>query len=94
MHIFDQIRQAGAHSGAHGLLGLGELNLKHEIQLWWEHFAAVEHADEARVHQHVPLLPGCTGCAQPPASTERPSQCICVHQSLGFSREYMKHDLP
>ena len=34
------------------------------------------------------FCPGCTGRAQPPTSTGRPSQCSSVHQSDGFSRLY------
>ena len=40
------------------------------------------------------FCPGCTGRAQPPASTGRPSQWSSFHRDSGFSSEYMKHDLP
>ena len=57
VHILYLVRQARAHAGAHGHLGVGEFDLQDQIELRREHLAGVEHADEVRIHQHVPLLP-------------------------------------
>ena len=40
------------------------------------------------------FCPGCTGSAQPPASTGRPSHWRPCHHSSGFKSEYMKAERP
>ena len=58
VHVFDLVRQARAHAGAHGHGGLGKLDLQDQVQLGREHLAAVEHSDQMRRHEHVALLSG------------------------------------
>ena len=52
-NILDVIVHGAVGASAHHVRRIGPFDLQHEVQLWWEHFTAVQEPYERRCHQDL-----------------------------------------